>query len=142
MVLGIGEGRIEIMTEKFSYGSGETLMGKVILQVNAPKKARALRIQFYGVRKLHSYSGGKHRTRTETIMKQELVLDGEREHQTGTTEYPFEFRLPSIPRPVGGGDALVNLADPYGDVKWYLDASLDIPLSFDINKKQILNFVR
>ncbi len=137
MVLGIMEGRIEIQTERLSYNQGELLRGKVILQLNAPKKARALRIRFYGRRKIHTFSGGKARTKTETVFEQDKTLAGEGEYPTGTTEYEFEIRLPSLPRPTDS-----TFTDLYCDVNWYLNASLDIPFSFDINKRQKFSIMR
>ncbi len=155
MVLGIGEGKIAIATEKTGYGQGELLKGRVMLQLNSPKKAKMLRIRFYGEqRQSHaSFSMGKTRTSASTvkIMEQEITLDGEREYPAGQKEYEFQFQLPTIPKPQQSADTgimgavaalAMSAADPYRNVTWYLDASLDLPMSFDISKKQIVNLVR
>ncbi len=131
MVLGIGEGRIDITTERFSYGPGEEVRGRVILQLNKPKSARALRIRFYGEKRTFSYSSsGKKSVKTEQIFSQERILGGHKEYPEGISEYQFQFRIPIV----------AELRDTGSIFKWYLDASLDLPLSFDISKRQVLNF--
>lgn len=147
MVFGIGEGKIEITTEKPSYMQGELLKGKVKLELNSAKKARQLRVQFYGERR----TGSGKSSRMEKTFLQELVLDGEKEYPAGARDYDFQFQLPTIPKLAqsqGSGiiDVAVNMlasfADPFSSTKWYLDASLDVPMGIDVNKKQLLNFVR
>lgn len=147
MALGIGEGKIDVNTEKQTYGQGEILKGRVILQLNSQKKARALRIRFYGECRRRTGKGSS----TERIYLQELILDQEKEYPAGMKEYDFQFQLPTIPKPqTMQGSGIVEFAanvaaaflDPYANVKWYLDASLDIPMGIDVNKRQILNFVR
>jgi hypothetical protein len=37
---------------------------------------------------------------------------------------------------------LGNMIDPLANAKWYLDASLDMPMSLDISKKTRINIIR
>ncbi len=154
MVLGFGEGKIEITTEKQAYSPGGLLKGKIMLELDSPKKARAFRIHFYGERKTSrtTYSsGGTHSSNsTERVMQQELSLDGEREY-SGRKDYDFQFQLPTFQKPQmmeGGGlvagivNTFASFADPYANVSWHLDASLDVPMSLDVNRKIRVNFVR
>lgn len=155
MVFGIGEGKITIMTEKTGYAPGELLKGKVILELNSPKKAKMLRIRFYGEQRQSRTSISMGRTHTSgstvRIMEQEIALDGEKEYPAGQKEYEFQFQLPTLPKPQQSTDTgiagvitnlAVSMADPYRNVTWHLDASLDLPMSMDVSKKQIVNFVR
>lgn len=147
MVLGIGEGKIGIVTEKQNYTNGEMLKGKVTLDLNGAKKAKGLRIKFYGERRVQR---GKS-SHIEKIMIQEFSLDVEKEYPAGTKDYEFQFQLPTLQRPqqsqdggIMGGimNIISSMSDPYGNVSWFLDASLDLPMSFDISRKQRVNFVR
>ncbi|MDD5337445.1 MAG: hypothetical protein PHS02_03085 [Candidatus ainarchaeum sp.] len=140
MVLGIGEGSIEILTGKEAYVNGELIEGRVLLSLGRRLKARGLRILFYGEKKSHH---GKTHT-TERILQQQAVLDGAKTYAEGRTDYKFSIQLPQLekPRPIEGTDIIPSVVrffggkfDPYANVKWYLDASLDIPLSLDVNRK-------
>lgn len=156
MVLGIGEGSIEIATERQAYKPGETVRGQVRLTLSAPKKAKQLRLSFYGERKhttsthKHTRGHGHRHTSTERIYEQAITIDGEKEYPAGTTSYPFELRLPDMPGPSTAGEGLLgsiagyiaNMSDPVKNYSWYLDASLDVPMSFDIGKNMRLNLTR
>jgi len=48
MVLGVGEGKIEIILIKDVFQPGEKISGTVKLTLKSPKKAKELRIVFYG----------------------------------------------------------------------------------------------
>jgi hypothetical protein len=142
MVLGIGEGKIEIVLEKQGFSSGEKLKGKVRLSLNQSKKAKELRVKFYGEKHVGS---GKHH-HVDYLYQQEIKLDGEKEYPGGTSEYSFELQLPAPERPVQGEGVIAGVlgflaGDPWAHVKWYLDASLSLPMSFDINKKIQISFV-
>jgi hypothetical protein len=151
MVFGIGEGKIEIETDKQSYTGGEKVKGKVRLTLNQPKKAKGLRIRFYGERRTTTRSVGigtssRSSTHIEQLYLQEISLGGEKEYPAGLTECDFEFALPSPQRAAPQGDnplaGVINMlvGDPWANVRWYLDASLDLPMSLDINKKMQVSF--
>ena len=148
MVLGIGEGKIEIVTEKQGYSAGEKIKGKVRLTLNQPKKAQALRIRFYGERKVRRQSYGTRHgssTHTEQVYPQEITLGGEKEYPAGVSEYEFELQLPSIERQAQGEGIVAGVlgflaGDPWANVRWFLDASLALPMSFDINRKTQIGF--
>jgi hypothetical protein len=151
MVLGIGDGKIEITTEKQSYAAGEKLKGKVTLTLNQPKKAKELRILFYGERKARGstrYRAVSHeKGSVERVYPLDMRLAGEQEYPAGTSEYEFEFTLPSPQRftppadnPLAGVFGML-IGDPWANVKWYLDASLNLSMAFDINNKVQVNFV-
>lgn len=133
MVFGIGAGSIEITTEKQSYARGEYMRGTVALRLNSPKKARGVRVKFYAERR-----DGK---RKYALYRQEKWLDDEKEYPARRIEYPFEFAIePRHPKPTEGVriiEGVVNaLFDADANLRWYLNASLDIPNSLDVNKTQ------
>jgi len=150
MVLGIGEGSIEVQIEKQTYAPGEAMKGQVTLNLNAAKKARELRISFYGEITEHHREHGKSHSHTKRIYEQKLVLGGEQEYPAGSKTYPFELKVPDIPPRTQSGEGVIgmavglfnNLTDPLANAKWYLDSSLDISMAFDINKRLQLNITR
>lgn len=144
MVLGLGEGNIEITTDKQSYSPGETIKGKVKLFLNNQKSANGFRIKFYGEYK----DRGGRRTRSRRLYEQKIELDSQKEYSAGQRDYDFEIKLPKIEKPApatgmfaGVMNYLTNLNNPVARAKWYLDASLELSGSFDINKKLRINFV-
>jgi hypothetical protein len=150
MVFGIGEGSIDIVLEKLNFSPGDMLMGTVKLKLNSPKKARNLRVRFWGERKVKTskqqYDSKSHQFVKTPISSNEIVyeftvtLDGEKEYTSG--DYPFQIKMPdySEKKPdVPGLEVAAEVAQTLGvlpsPVRWYLQATLDLPNSFDINKK-------
>lgn len=146
MVFGLFEGEIEIKTDKTSYKPGEVIKGEVTLKLNQPKKAKELRVLFYGVcgRRMKYYrvdkSGSVHRS-IDRIWEQSLSLDGEKEYSKGVSNYSFEVSLPQYTSPQVSNISLgplkfdIGSPDPVKAAKWYLEASLNVSMEFDINKK-------
>lgn len=81
-----------------------------------------------------------------------LGLDGEKEYQAGTTEYPFELTVPQMDKLIEKGEsgrllgavegAFEWLTDPVTNLPWYLDASLNLPMSLDISKRILIKLER
>ncbi|MFH0922961.1 MAG: hypothetical protein V1811_02790 [Candidatus Micrarchaeota archaeon] len=147
MVFGLFEGGIELLTDKTSYAFGETVTGKIRLKLKQPKKANALELRFYGEKSkgvavsLGSSSNRAGSNAPERIAEVRITVDGEKEYFN--QEYPFEFALPKQ-NPVGLPDsefaktAIQVVAAFSGgtiNVKWFLEAHLDLPMSIDISKK-------
>jgi len=149
MVLGIGEGSIDIVLEKTNFSAGDRVKGKVILKLNKPKKAKELRIELWAERKSKSVvigKGTKTKTTTEILHKYTAALGGEKDYDSG--EYEFEIKLPNIEKPEKPEGALGAVADVAkfmgvgpGQMKWQLKASLNLSMGFDITKKIQLNVV-
>jgi len=139
MVLGIGEGSIELVLEKTGYRPGETIRAKAKLHLNAPKEARGLRAEFFGEkeeRRLHSDIHGRthHSTTTVRVYEQRLDLGQQRAYSEGE-EFQFEFKVPETAIPVQQGllGALAGALAP--QVRWFVSVSLDLQMSLDISKK-------
>ena len=147
MVFGIGEGKISVVMDKVNYSLGDTVRGTVKLELSSPKKAKALRLELWGEREGGSRKVGKTTTRQkETVHKFALNLDGEKEYKS--QEYPFEIALPKTPEPQkleGAAATIIGVAQSLGltssPIRWYLKASLDIPMSIDISGTVQLNVV-
>jgi len=142
MVFGIGEGKIEIVLPKLNYTYGEKINGKVVLTLNQPKNAKGLRIELRAERSVwkNKMSGGKSRQvhKIETVYSFVLPLKGEGQFSSG--EYNFEIIIPYLGLQQEESPAMkigpFSFVDPNSrPLAWYLIASLDLPLSFDINKK-------
>lgn len=142
MVLGIGEGKVEIVVAKTAFQRGETITGKVVLTLNQPKKARGLRIALIAERDAYRHDARGNRTRyTETVFSSPLRLGEEKEYPAGESSYDFTLAVPDIggPQPAGAlgsvMGALAAMAANTSPIRWRLDSSLDLAMSFDINKK-------
>ena len=152
MAFGFGsKGDIEIKLDKVNYTYGETIKGKVILKVDKPVKAKELRLVFKGEKEERRkvMAGKQVRTKIEktVIHNFKLVLDGEKEY-SGNKEYPFEITIPEKQKnkpPEGLIGTFVKTMDflqqTQTKTEWYLTATLDIPMSTDINKKIQINIV-
>ncbi len=146
MIFGIGEGKIDLVLEKMNFAYGETVKGKLKLDLPKPTKAKELRVELSAIKKVQESirsSTGKTRyaNHDKVIYSFKLSLGGDQEYLT--KEYDFELKLPPPPvqstQPVPGwiGEAMnvltaFSVASP---VRWYVNASLDRPMSFDVSKK-------
>jgi len=153
VVFGLFEGGIELLTDKTNYKFGETVTGRVRLKLKQPKKAKALELRFYGEKSkgvaisLGSSPKMTKSNAAERISEVRVTIDGEKEYFN--QEYPFEFNLPTQ-NPAGLPDSelaktAVQVAAAFAggtiNIKWFLEAHLDIPMSIDISKKIQLNVV-
>lgn len=143
MVLGLFEGSINIKIEKTSYLPGEIIKGEVTLKLDKPKKAKELRIMFYG--QYHTRHGK--RRRTERIWVQTHSLSGAIEYPAGTSTYSFEIQIPQHTQPqsqtitLGSISIPVGMSDPVKRATWYLNASLDVSMEFDVNKTMQISLI-
>lgn len=127
MVLGIGEGKITVALEKIILSPNEPIRGKAILQLNSPKKARALRLDIYTIEKQ-----GKHRRQLVLFTKE---LSGERAYGSGES-YEFEALAPSsssiqLPPQFGAMAGIISAFIP--KPRYFVKVSLDTQMEFDIS---------
>jgi hypothetical protein len=138
-MLGIGEGSIGIVVGKTAFQRGEMITGKVVLTLNQPKKAKGLRIALIAERETWRRDARGHRTtHTETVFSSPLRLGEEKEYPAGQSTYDFSIAVPDLPMPTGTKVDLGPLSFTIGGpppIKWRLESSLDLPMSFDINRK-------
>ncbi len=156
MVFGIGEGRMDVTLDKVNYSPGDKIKGTVKLQLNSPKKARELGVRFWGERsvrtKSQTFDSASHKSverptsRKDIVYEFKLTLGGEKEYTSG--EYQFEITVPKMPEPPkleGLAADIVGIAEGLGaapsQVRWYVSATLNLPISLDINKTVQLSVV-
>jgi len=155
MIFEFLRGKIEIVLEKFNFSPGEQIKGKVLIDLKKKIKANGLKIGLYGVRiikeRVTDRKGNQTtRTRREFIHKFEMPLDGQKEYLKG--EYPFEIKIPgTVPTQpkiqkqgilsvlIKGAKILEEMAGINFRIEWYLEATLEIPMGFDMKKKVFIN---
>lgn len=128
MVLGIGEGKLELFLNGNTFSPGQAIIGRAKLTLNEPLLARGLRAEFYGLVKR-----GKHFDRIHEVRQQ---LSQERTFRSGES---FEFLLAIPPNALPASHAtgiLGSLSQAFAPrPTWYVEASLDMPNKFDISSK-------
>lgn len=142
MVFGFGEGKIELKVDKTACSFGEMINGELKLTLKKPKQARQLRVTLKAERKVSSYSGGKYKTRKDTIYSFDVVLAGENLYNPPGGEYKFSIQIPAknaIPEKPDGAlgtaiTAVQFLGGVSSQIKWHLEGALDIPGSIDVKK--------
>jgi hypothetical protein len=134
MVLGLFEGSMELRLSGNTFASGQKIPGTVSLKLNQPKKARELRLEFYGEIRHHS---GKH-TRIERVFQVRQQLSGERTYNT-SENFSFEIQVPNVATVQAPGilGTLMGMFTPRPT--FYVHASLDAPNELDINKRVMVN---
>jgi len=135
MVFGIGEGSIEIVLEKHEFAPGETIRGTVKLNLNSPKEARGLRVEFYGEKQEKAIHSSRHNSNS-TVRVFQVAKTLAEKGKFASKDYPFEIEVPaSVILPNGGGMLGFFTGIFTVPVKYYVSSSLDLPMSFDISKK-------
>ena len=136
MVLGIGEGKVELILDKTSYIPGEAIKGKVNLSLGQPQQARALRVEFFGEieRRTGNRRSGQHRT-IERVFVVQKQISGEKSYSNGEA-YGFEITVPANALPPKQSGVIVSFLNFFTPTpRWYLQATLDMPMKLDMNKK-------
>lgn len=134
MVLGLFEGDLDLVLNGSSFSPGQKITGTIRLKLNQPKKARELRVEFYGEIRRRT---GRH-SHIERVFEVRQQLSGERAYNNGEA-FTFEITVPncvSIQTPgILGALASIFTQHP----TFYVHASLDAPNEFDINKRVMVN---
>jgi hypothetical protein len=130
MVLGIGEGSVDLKLNGLNFSPGQKITGTSILSLPQPKQARGLRLEFYGEIRRRS---GK-RAHTERVCQITQMLSGEKLYRSGES-FPFEITVPEVATISAPGilGTLVSMFTPRP--VFYVHASLDVPNEFDINRR-------
>ena len=128
MVLGLGEGEIEITLAPTTFTPRETLNGRVKLHLKKPLPARALTIEFYG----EMAKGGK----TERVFRSPQPLGGERTYKDGDA-FDFSLPIPDQASPAEGKGTFDSIRDLFKPKphNWFIEAKMDIPLMPDIRSR-------
>ena len=144
MVLEIGDGEIQIVLDRKEYSPSDTIKGKLLFRLESPVKARGVKLALFGERKeMHKHYTGKYASSHPVFVRvfhEKQVLSSKKSFKNGD-EVQFSFKLP--------GGALFDvkkrgvLADIFASLEpktnWYIVATLDLPLAFDISSKTRVN---
>jgi hypothetical protein len=157
----MGRPKIRLFLDRDGFRAGETVQGRVQVDVPRAVRARGVRVYLVGTEKtviVERKGSGKNRrtvtySETNTIISEGLVLFGGRAVGTmkalgealsggaskypllkaGRHEYPFEFRLPD--------DALPSFKGEYTEIRYALSAEVDIPAGFDATFEGVVHVV-
>jgi len=142
------KGSIDITPEKYSYNSGDTIKGKLILKIKRPVKSNKLIIGLKCEKTEKNYSKENQSSqKTKNVLFDfNHSLDGAKEYSP--SEYPYDFSI-SIPKNVsqkleGIAGTLIKsaqiLSGQNSSVKWYLYAELQCK-GVNLSKKVQVNVV-
>jgi hypothetical protein len=132
MVLGFNEGGINITLAKTAYSPGDVVKGSITVNLKNSKFGKELRLDVYGEREDDQYQLKENR---RYILRQ--MIAGEQMYCDGDV-FPFSFKIPAnIKRKKMNGVHLRPFKHYTGEKpsKWFVQASLDMPLTFDLNHR-------
>lgn len=138
MVIPLGV-KLEVSIDKKQYLPGETVKATMRLNASQPKKARALKIALLGEEwvRVSCGSGKSRRRKNEAIPlhKKEIIIGKEKEYSSMIRNFEFEIpkeALPTIQPYMTKKETATGRSNGAG-LRWYVKATLDIPLSLDVN---------
>lgn len=134
MVFGRGKKEIEVTIDKSSYSPGDTISGKLVLNLKKPVDARALRVELIGdVRSIHMGGMGMRRGHMHHSSGRgynfKMDLDGEKTYSGG--EHEFQLKIPQTLQAPGQGGAagamraIGAMMGSFSSVSWYVRGVLD-----------------
>ena len=146
-------GKMRIELEKLEFHPGESVKGKVVLDMKKPMSAKDLTVRVVGQeiikqRRMTS-KGSTIDTDTHTIFKFEKVLGSEQEYVS--TSYDFDIAIPqnmldsNTPQLEGAAATAVAAVSMLAGrsssrkVEWFVEGKLDIPGGRDIAKRVKIN---
>jgi len=83
----------EIALDKSDFSPGDTIEGKILVELERPVKAKSLKVALVGNRIIKQYSGSNSFAQIYTFHKSEVFLGGESEYSKNT--YSFDIQIPS-----------------------------------------------
>ena len=149
-MFGFGKKQIDVILEKFNFSPGETLKGKITLNLDKPVHAKQLKVALIGERistimeRRPNGSTNPHQEKTY-VFNFQMPLDGEKDYLQG--EYTFEIKIPTnvlqnipLEGKIGGILKTIQALSMTGaKISWFVQANLDIPMKIDISKKVQIN---
>ncbi len=152
---------IDIILDKQTFSSGDTITGKVVLHLNKPKKAKALNVYLFAIDTsngmyignpvinptMNEGLGGPGIGYNQSQMKIynfKLTLDGEKEYGTEQKEYLFELKIPMANSGssqqggfAGNTEKALSMLSGMNSavISWYLKADLEEHLGIGVSKK-------
>ncbi len=149
-ILSRSKGKISINLDKMEYSPGETITGKVVLNLKKTVQAKALNIGLMGEKSNVKYGGNRNNRTQRTsgkIFDFSKPLAGEGNYPVGEKIVEFQLKIPQdiLTQSSMGTGAIGSLVKSaqiltgnISSVKWYVTAWLDIS-GIDISKKIQIN---
>lgn len=140
------KGTIVIQSDRTSFDPGETITGKIDVEIKKETRGNNLTISLIADRKTTYYDGDEKRTDHDEVYRDELLIEDRRVYPVGyNNTYSFELKIPAMDSENNQGDNLLNtlgaVMNTFGThrrtskVEWYLEARLDAE-GLDLVKKQ------
>ncbi len=127
--------------EKTSFSHGETINGKINMQLKKPIMAKGVIVTLFAEKTSTTMGNNGMQKNKSRVFEFSVPIDQEREYGTNPTEYTFQIQVPgqneiNIEGKVGTAlKALNALGNMMSSTKWFVEAKLDIPKGFDVSKK-------
>jgi len=149
-IVSMMKGKIEISLNNFNFSPGDSINGKIILNLKKPIQAKSLNVRLVAEsssNKRTTLGNSKHTHSQKHILFDFIQpIDGEKTYSAGQTEYDFSIKVPENAVTNSTGNAIAdNLIKSAGQVffdnlsfiKWYVTTELDIAGWNLSNKVQI-----
>jgi hypothetical protein len=136
------KGKIVIELNNSNYSPGETINGKLILNIKKPLEATELNIRLFGNMNQNSYGRGKGASsRSSTIFDFKQPVSKNKIYSPGE-QYPFSIKIPKniLTNFSGITGHLINsamlLSGRSLNIKWYLVSKLKVK-GIDVKSKKV-----
>ena len=127
-------GSIKLSLPCTAFNPGDAIAGSFELMTKKEIQGNKLIVSLIGMKTVRTHHGGKTRTRTEEVYRDEVVIEGEKNYFAGyTATYAFQVKAPNLQAPdfmnsqAGQilGTALRLLSDQSSRITWKVEARLD-----------------
>jgi hypothetical protein len=127
-------GSIKLSLPCTAFNPGDAIAGSFELMTKKEIQGNKLIVSLIGMKTVRTHHGGKTRTRTEEVYRDEVVIEGEKNYFAGyTATYAFQVRAPNLQAPdflnsqVGQilGATIRLLSDQSSGITWKVEARLD-----------------
>lgn len=128
------KGSITLSLPRLSFNPGDVISGTFELQTKKEIHGNRLIVSLIGTRTVRTRHGGKTRTRTEEIYRDEVQIEGTKNYFAGyTATHAFQIKAPNLQAPdflnsqVGQmlATAIRFLNDHNSHITWRVEARLD-----------------
>jgi len=127
-------GSIKLSLPCTAFNPGDAIAGSFELMTKKEIQGNKLLVSLIGSKTVRTHHGGKTRTRTEEVYRDEVVIEGEKNYFAGyTATYAFQVKAPNLQAPdflnsqVGQilGATIRLIGDQSSRITWKVEARLD-----------------
>ncbi len=138
------KGKVNILLDKTNFSAGETIKGKVVLEVKRNFQSKGVKLSLIAINKVTSVNMNKSSSKTQTIYDFSSDLENEQAYSSGVEAKEFNFEV-AIPKDVFSlnktSQNIVNVlgavAGRYQQTKWYLTVVVRVRKSLLNIKKRV-----